>query len=523
MIEDISYLKENSVPDSISFYIDSGSRDMRFWPTPAEYSITFEQPFRFVYGFDVLDAAIPTTKYNIDNENNRVALTSFGVHEGSALRDIEPRIEELACSKEFSGLFEDPRTTYAFLVNDSVASDLSLYTLSESITNPSNYYAFVRKSHTGVAIVKKTNQLASEFFFFTYNGKEYAISYTGNTTVIDTISYGSYCLKFNPGGGSEIVYFDLLNIDQMTYNMIDGAAVYTANIFNYRNTLNIGNYDIGTLRNEVNADVSEYEITLETTSPIETTQGRYRFSSARKIFIMNGKLTTLRENLGFSELPKDTLPTYYNPLLVGSNPYVYMSVYDEFFQVYKLEGPGLVNMFGERFVILKIKEIEDHLLGSYAYMSFSPGIGMFKLASSFNDVTNLRFDYTSMVRKPFHPIGKMHKLTLRFETAKGKLYDFKGVNHQMLMVIKFLVPTAKLTFQRSSLNPNYDPNFIKYMANNQAIRNKEDSDDEEDFDNDTNRVSYNKQMRRYQESSTEESSSEEDVEQLYRERRLLPI
>jgi hypothetical protein len=88
------------------------------------------------------------------------------------------------------------------------------------------------------------------------------------------------------------------------------------------------------------------------------------------------------------------------------------------------------------------------------------------------------------------------------------------------MVIKFLVPTSKVTFQRSSLNPNYNPNFIKYMANNQTIRNREDSDDEEDFDDD-NRAEYTKQMRKYNDTSSE--SSEEDIEQLYRERRLLPI
>lgn len=521
MIEDIAYLKENSVSDSISFYIDSGTRDMRFWPTPSEYSISFEQPFRLVYGFDVLDAAIPTTQYNIDTANNRLALTLFNVATGVSLTTAEPYISEIVYNKDFIRLFEDARITFAFLLDQTTIDTYSIPALSASLVNETQYYAFLRKTVNNIPIVLKSNQLASEYFFFTYNNKDYALAYSGNSVVIDLISYGNYCLKFNNGGLSEIVYFELFKMDFITYNLLNNGGTFQMKIFNYRLDTEIGNYDIGTLRNQINNVINEYDIALETTTPIETTQGRYRFSSSQNVIILNGKLSTLRENFGLSELPRSDRTNFYRTISIGNNPFVYMSVYDDFYQVQKLEAPGLVNMFGERFVILKIKEIEDHLLGSYGYMSFSPGIGMFKLASSFNDVTNLRFDYTSLVRKPFHPIGKVHKLTLRFETAKGELYDFKGVNHQMLMVIKFLVPTSKVTFQRSSLNPNYNPNFIKYMANNQTIRNREDSDDEEDFDDDENRAEYTKQMRKYNDTSSD--SSEEDIEQLYRERRLLPI
>lgn len=523
MIEDIAYLKENSVSDSMAFYIDSGTRDMKFWPTPSEYSISFEQPFRFVYGFDVLDAAIPTTQYNIDVTNNKIALTMFSVSTGNDLHTAEAYIQEIVHDKDFISLFEDLRVTFGFIVEQSTVDTYGLSTLSTSISGSTTYFAFLRKQVTNVPVVLKGNQLASEYFFFTYNNKDYAITYAGNTTTIDLISYGSYYLQFSQSG-STIVYYTPLKLDYLTYNLLDNEGSFLTKFFNYRVDASIGNYDIGTLRNQINNVINEYDIALETTTPIESTQGRYRFSSSQKIIIMNGRLTTLRENFGFSQLPSDDMKDFYKTISIGDNPFIYMSVYDDFYQLYKLEAPGLVNMFGERFVILKIKEIEDHLLGSYAYMSFSPGIGMFKLASSFNDVTNLRFDYTSLVRKPFHPIGKLHKLTVRFETSKGVLYDFKGVNHQMLMVIKFLVPTAKVSFQRSTLNPSYNPNFIQYMANNQTIRNREDSDDEEDFDDEENRAQYTKQMSKYEnDSSSEESSSEEDVEELYRERRLLPI
>jgi hypothetical protein len=525
-MEDISYLKENSVADSMSFYIDSGTRDKNFWPTPSEYSITFEQPFRFVYGFDVLDGAIPTTQYNVDYANNNISMTMFSVPTGEQLSGAQPYIAEIVCSKDFVNLFENPTTTYALLIDESAVNTFSLATLSSTISADATiFYAFVRKDMTGVPIVPKRNQLPSDYYFFSYKNREYAIKVTGNTAAIDLIARGGFYLNYDPSGvSSTIIYYNMLNIDNITYNLLYNAGTFQMNIFNYRFNVNVGNFDIGTFRGMVNDTMNAFDITLETTTPVETKQGRYKFTSSTKIMIMNGRLSTLRDNIGFSQLPSDKMSDYYAIIEIGDNPYVYMSIYDDFNQVYKLEGPGLVNFFGERFVIMKIKEIEDHLLGSYSYMSFSPGIGLFKLASSFNDVTNLRFDYVSMVRKPFHPIGKVYRLTIRFETSMGQLYDFKGVDHQMLMVIKFLVPTPKVTFHKSLLNPNYDPNFVRYMANNQTVRNREDSDDEEDFDDEENRVTYTKQMRKYNYSSSgEDDDSEEDIEQLHRERRLLPI
>jgi hypothetical protein len=158
--------------------------------------------------------------------------------------------------------------------------------------------------------------------------------------------------------------------------------------------------------------------------------------------------------------------------------------------------------------------MEEHLLGSYGYIKHTPGIGLFKLASSYNDVTHLRFDFVNLVRKPFHPIGKLSKLSFRFETQDGDLYDFKGVNHQLLFMIKYLVPTQKVNFNKSILNPNYDPNFMGYMSNNRTIQYKEDSDNEEDFDNKQYDDKYRKEMQvfDYDSSGSEHNSDDSEVE-----------
>jgi len=221
------------------------------------------------------------------------------------------------------------------------------------------------------------------------------------------------------------------------------------------------------------------------------------------------KNRSFAKNIGFDLFPNAKHATDYGFVAIGDNERGFTSVFDPVKQTYKIKPPGIVNVTGERFIILRCKEIEDHLYGSFSYGSFIPGIAMFKMGAV-TDISNLRFDYVSLVRKPFHPIGKLTKLTFRFETVDGNLYDFKGVNNQMLMMIKFRVPTQKMEFERSILNPNYESDFIRYMYNKRDIENREESDDEQEFDTRLNYITYNKKIAEYDYSSSEEAISESD-------------
>ena len=71
-IEDINYLKANSIKQSYTFLIDSSLRDKSLYPKPSEYTIEFSEPFKNVIGIEVLDVTIPKTMYNIDYNNNKL-------------------------------------------------------------------------------------------------------------------------------------------------------------------------------------------------------------------------------------------------------------------------------------------------------------------------------------------------------------------------------------------------------------------------------------------------------------------
>jgi hypothetical protein len=76
-IEDVDYLKQNSIVKNFQFLVDSGDRDKIAYPDPSLYTITLTQPLYNVIGFKLLDASIPRTEYVIDTHNNGISFYIF--------------------------------------------------------------------------------------------------------------------------------------------------------------------------------------------------------------------------------------------------------------------------------------------------------------------------------------------------------------------------------------------------------------------------------------------------------------
>jgi len=148
----------------------------------------------------------------------------------------------------------------------------------------------------------------------------------------------------------------------------------------------------------------------------------------------------------------------------GDNYRMFGGVFDPTRNWYSLVPPGIINLSGERYATLRCKEIEEHMIPFQGSSMMIKGIGTFKMASA-NEITFVRFDFMSLQRKPFHPIGKLHRLSFRFEKNDGELYDFKSVNHQLLINVKHLVTKNDHKFGPSVLNPAYDPDLVAYANN----------------------------------------------------------
>ena len=123
-IEDINYLYKNSIKDNAIIFVDSSKRDKSIFPNPNKYNITFSNPFKLVYGLEVIEASIPRTMYQIDKYNN-----NFKIIIGDANYDIFIRNKY--------DFYNNPDTDIDFI--EDVRSEQNNIDSSDSTNNIFNY------------------------------------------------------------------------------------------------------------------------------------------------------------------------------------------------------------------------------------------------------------------------------------------------------------------------------------------------------------------------------------------------
>ena len=407
-IEDITYLRQNSIKQTIVILIDSKNRNFELYPDPSNYVVEFNVPFKNVIGFDIIDTSIPRTMYSIDKYNNTLY---YYIH-------------------------TDTTTTIDDFINNEINIDAANY-------DP------------------------------TYNGK----------FKVFNMSYADYSLP------TFVVHFN----------------------------------------EEIKNSINDNDIELKAaglTDPTELTD-TIEFTCTHP-FIFNMYDSTLAETLGFNMLIKkedhNIKYSYYNKLTIKkpiitagddnikySNIMQSMRLYTSFYDETitnpnmrnRIIAPGMVCFTGEKYIIMRSPEIEEHAFGSLAYTNNNLGIAKFRTNSlGFNDE---KLYITKIPIREFHPIGKLAKLTVKFETADKNLYDFKGVNHNITLAIYYYEPKFTINHFNSILNPNYTDDFnnYKYTNDEQEIINENDEDEDDIVENENENFSrdniniYRKMEQKY--------------------------
>jgi hypothetical protein len=229
----------------------------------------------------------------------------------------------------------------------------------------------------------------------------------------------------------------------------------------------------------------------ETTTPPELTNLIDIYSKSP--IIVDMKRSTLAENLGFDLYPP-AIPSAINEDRYISKPYATTdsvlakmfysrtnATYD--FDVssenkYIITSPGIVYFIGNKYIIMRCPEIEEHLYRSLSYSKNTLGLAKFRVDSV--GINSEKLTITKIPVREFHPIGKLSRMTLRFETNKGALYDFKGLNHNIIFAIFYYEPIQKNIPKNSILNPEYKMNYLDYLYKQEEIEGDSDDDDDED-------------------------------------------
>lgn len=357
-VEDINYLKGNSIKQSYTFLVDSKDRDRNIHPHPNNYSVNFTVPFKNVISLEVIDASIPRTMYNVDVHNNTLY---------------------------FYIAQSDDDIYYRFGMQDTVKN-------SAGMTVP--YNDIFKK------IVIEPGDYTSTTFISAFNNM---MRNGGHDLNIKAFS--------NPP--------ELSNLIQI-YSATSGFIIDM-----YRSTLfEILGFDLYIDSSENSKDISKRKYTY---------------------------IPSYKDKDHFMKM--------------------YHSVFNTISKQYVITSPGIIYFMGHKYIVLRCPEIEEHLYRSLSYSKYNLGLAKFRISSfGYNDE---RVVITKLPIREFHPIGKLSRLTFRFETNQGQLYDFKGVNHNIVFAVYYYEPVQKNVPTNSILNPEYKMNYMDYL-----YEEEEEDDDE---------------------------------------------
>ena len=523
-IEDVDYLLEHSVENSIVIFVDSKNRDMQAYPTPSSYVVDFsDHPIKNVYGMEILDATIPATAYTIDEYTCGIGFTQIFNTPGVPLYDttnstsFATNIALLQLSNGFNDLFTARASANLFICTNRT-NYLTIKAENTNIINTNNavfYVGQVPIVFDGLYTVTVDNTTFMINDEYVYN------KWVESTDILTRESD----MSFNYISSSQtLVYIEFMYVlDNVATNYVsmfktiatfntDNDPFYDFYLCNTYLSIINGSYTseflMSTLQSMFNGDTSAtppvyynsfpYHISSNDPTTVFAPNIRVAFSdhptngtssitqvvtftsSCEYQFFFDMEKTTANFILGFSEYANSaaskhtssdmkellslafTTPLEYTTFSYRDNLRMFMSLTETNSIYPRIISPGVINLESVRYLILRCPEIESHMLGSYANFKYAPGIGLFKLTSS-NSLMNLRFDFVNITRKPFHPIGKLAKLSLTFEQKNGELYDFKGVDHVLLLSIKYYSPKNITRVPRSILNPYYNPNILEYQ------------------------------------------------------------
>ena len=515
---DIAHLKEIGEVETHTVFVDSAERDKTVFRNPNHYEIVFDRAFENIVGVDVLDASIPSTLYIVDSHNNSLAMSyRIGGTPDTVGKSIPEYLEALKGSSSFQEVVDDPDTPHHRF---KIVAQYGDHSLAEEEEGSAYHVVYNRtlaiqplSPESAASVPGEVLHLGGRKAGFsratvTSEGLEYRFRYAGEArdrvlatffqegtqfAIISTIEpltsqvQFSYCraealkgipmddvveVSFQNGVASAVEGHSHKRVSREFY---EGVSVFVHEYHSQIVRIEVGDHDIDALAGVLlqamprysptgtSTDLTEFAViqSFSTSYPNDFSRDRRFLYRGRGLFWFDMKKSTAASVLGFSEVAEENqgyqvIPGVNNRFLFGA-----VKRTDTLYEMY---SPGMINLFGEKFVVLRCPQIEENGNASLSYERYSAGIGIFKLYNS--TVAHLRFDFTNLRKLDMHPIGKLSKLTLRFERANGDLYDFKGVDHHLLLAIKFLKPMPKMQMVEPErrLNPDYKPDTLRFLT-----------------------------------------------------------
>ncbi len=486
-MDDIRYLAHHSKEESYLFMCDSKSRDVDVFPTPSEYQIAFATPFRNVFSVDLIDATVPRTEYTVEVGRNtltyavqgqptrRVALSPGDyalpqlVEALNAVLVDGLRVETLTVPSELSNkvkfvcplpfvLHMDGRSGlrdclgFANPVNQA---DVSYFTAAGA--GQDQYAAPPGWTQVSPASREFRSVEAQDAFGTSVTVLEGPVPIDAYEPVYPGRALRQY---FTPaaGGNPAAALVRGVVVGQQAWGLTISvhvasapatalasvAAAYSAEQEAWVATFPASQaqipagarcfVQITAAQGDAQSHVGVYR--AQSNAPLAGNRG----DGEVVVVLAGGAEAAIAE--AQQDLSVD--------LVVAAKRH-------------QIVSPGLVDLTGERYIMVRCPEVEQLMYRERANERHHAGLGMVKLSGY--GYRDQRYDFVSFPPRRFHAKSVLTKLTIRMEKADGTLYNAHGVDHTLLLVVRYYSqPNHDMSASASTLSPGYTPDLHAHLG-----------------------------------------------------------
>lgn len=435
-MEDVRYLKKYAEELSFLCVIDSSRRDTTVYPEPNEYEVEFHAPFKNVVGLDLVNATIPRTSYLVEAGANSLVFTSQGTKRTVTIDPGDYTIlqlaETLTTHLSRTDIRVEPTSQPAELTN----------TLRIVGANPFVVHAATSTLRRAMGLGHA--DLHSSPAEGALGTRAALVGPLPAGNAVSTATRPARHMFGAPASGKPTV--------ARVY--VGGAAgLVQVAVVDLSGQL-VAEGQVGT----VGANLDVVTVALTAARSLAAGQSYYVVVKGPGQVMTSGPAvsTGVDQAIGGQWWDYTTWTGGPGP---ADAPCVDVSMAVDGHMVV---CPGVVNLTGWPYALIKIPEIEQQLYRDRTFETVHAGMGMVELGNY--GLREQRYDFVSFPsrRLPI-PIGKLPKLTIRLEKGDGTLYDTKGVDHHLVMLVRYLALTQGPEPGQSLQNPRYTPNALEYL------------------------------------------------------------
>lgn len=467
---DIQYLKTEGERFSSIIYVDSAKRNRVFFPNPQKYEVIFNEPFRNVFSVQILDASIPRTHYNVDTHNNVLCYSvneteffvTLDIGDYTDVEIVESINTQLVgITVDFMSSPSNRRKQLVFLsetpfcikpfkttMRELIGLDQGFQSQIDSVDDPKNYQVSLVNDtlrNTGVrATVTNANIVFYQRFSVSESGKMGTLEFNVYKNDTDLLHTNDFDLRVRV-----VRLSNQTTIAEISVHSSAFADRVVLSDWESQQQLLAGQEYVFVI-STINANYVHYDLSVDIVS--NETQQLYVQQDVSLDFDLNAFLNIQENTINKYGTPQTVEDLYFgittDTIGVNMGLNYYMTTLRE---LHSLVPSGIYNLLGDRYIILRCKEIENHIMSSIKSFNavnpetnslqerqYETGIAKFKM--SVVGFREERFDFNTLPPQEFHPIGKLTSLSFSFENQDGREYDFKGVNHTITLAINYYKP-----------------------------------------------------------------------------------